>query len=120
MKYILFLIFNFYIYKSMKIKLFRDLNENYSKSVDDKEYNEILGYDSNITEYLVKLYSLWTDVEGLPPLSADEQDLSKLTNEQKEFLSAFIKIWDITDNLECKYVMPYFMSALKKGYYIKK
>lgn len=67
-------------------------------------YYEKLGYDQSINSYLVSLYGLWTDAENLEPLSADEHDRTKLTSQQNEFLDAFIKLWDLTDEFEWEYI----------------
>ena len=51
-------------------------------------------------DYLTNFYQLWTDVNHLPHLSADEIDTDELTSEQEDFLNSFIDIWDKTVNEE--------------------
>lgn len=80
----------------MEIKKF---NEQYN----DKPYYKELGYDKNILSYLAESYQLWCKAENLPQISADEQDINNLSKHEKDYIKAFIKLWDITDEFECKF-----------------
>jgi len=71
---------------------------------EQEKYWEIIGYDSPMSDYLSQCYGLWLEAEGLEPLSADEHDTENYTPEQKEFLSTFIKMWDIATNFEREYM----------------
>ncbi len=71
-----------------------------------EKYYEKLGYDNSLIGYLSSAYQLWCDAEGLEQLSGDEQDTSKLTDEQNKFLETFITIWDISQELENYYRAP--------------
>jgi len=74
-----------------------------NKVYENKEYYKELGYTDAISSYLSYAYQLWTDAEGLEQLSADEHDPDKLTTTQNEFLSAFMKLWNIVDEFEYIY-----------------
>ena len=82
----------------MKINKFNQLNES-----NEISYNKSLGYDMSMSDYLSKLYQLWTDAEGLPPVSADEQYSSELTKEQNSFLEKFIELWNSIEEIEQDY-----------------
>ena len=43
---------------------------------------------------LSEVYIKWCNDHNIPNVSADEQDRSKLTKEQKEWLDYFIEKWD--------------------------
>ena len=43
---------------------------------------------------LTEVYIRWCNDYNIPKVSADEQDRSKLTKEQKEWLDYFIEKWD--------------------------
>lgn len=89
----------------------------FSKIIENKTYNEELGYSKDITGYLSGAYQLWTDAEGLPQLSADEHDMDKLNHEQKKFILAFIEIWEIANEFEKIYIEPHFIASLKAKKY---
>lgn len=92
----------------MKIERFK-LNE--------MKYNQELGYDSSISDYLSSAYQLWSDAEGLPQLSADEHDTEDLTPEQQHFISAFINMWKIASEFEREYFNANFLTKLKARKY---
>lgn len=85
----------------MKIKRFNESS--------NTPYYQELGYDRNMLDYLSASYQIWTEAEGLPPLSADEHDKTNLTSEQSKYLTAFIELWDITDDFERIYSEPNFV-----------
>lgn len=83
----------------MKINKFNQLNE-----YNEVPYNVSLGYDMPMIDYLSKLYQLWTEAEGLPPLSADDLwSEAELTKEQHKFLEKFLELWDLTEGIEQDY-----------------
>ena len=82
----------------MRINKFNQINENTHKT-----YYEVLGYDMSMTDYLSKVYQLWTDAEELAQISADEQDTKVLTIEQNNFLKEFLKLWDMVGEFEHTY-----------------
>jgi hypothetical protein len=86
----------------MKIKKFNE-------SSNDQPYYKELGFDMDVTDYLAASYQLWTEAEGLPPLSADEYNREKLTPEQIKYLDAFIELWDITEDFENIYSKDNFV-----------
>jgi hypothetical protein len=45
-------------------------------------------------DQLTEVYIKWCNDYNIPNVSADEQDRSKLTKEQKEWLDYFIEKWD--------------------------
>lgn len=49
---------------------------------------------------LIELYAKWCATNNVPHISADElayPDAYELTNEQREWLNAFIILWDLTE-----------------------
>ena len=92
----------------MKIERFK-LNE--------MKYNQELGYDYSISDYLSSAYQLWSDAEGLPQLSADEHDMEDLTPEQQKFINSFIDIWEIVCDFEREYFNANFLTKLKARKY---
>lgn len=40
------------------------------------------------------MYVAWCKDEGLPVVSADEQDMETLTYDQKQVIDEFIEMWD--------------------------
>lgn len=87
----------------MKIKRFNESS--------DISYYKELGYDKSVLDYLAASYQLWTDAEGLPELSADEQHSDKLTDEQNKYLVAFMNLWDLTEDFESKYSQTNFVAG---------
>jgi len=49
---------------------------------------------------LSSIYADWCNDNKLPFVSADEQDTTKLTNEQNEWLREFIDIWNNQENVD--------------------
>ena len=92
----------------MKIKRIYEQNE---------KYNILLGYEHSIQDYLSFSYREWLDAEGLPQLSADEHNTDDLTHDQRTYLEAFIKIWDITSDFEYEYTKDEFITNLKAKKY---
>ena len=45
-------------------------------------------------DLLVQVYENYITEQGLPPLSADEQDFNELTDSQFKWIEAFQIIWD--------------------------
>tara|TARA_R100000742_G_C4264242_1_gene82130 strand:- start:795 stop:974 length:180 start_codon:yes stop_codon:yes gene_type:complete len=45
-------------------------------------------------DLLAEIYRNYITAEGLPPLSADEQDFNQLTEEQITWIEAFEILWD--------------------------
>ena len=45
-------------------------------------------------DLLAEVYRKYTREQGLPFLSADEQDFNELTDSQVKWIEAFIIIWD--------------------------
>ena len=78
----------------------------------DDKYYKILGYNASMLDYLSGSYQVWTEAEGLEQISADEQDIDKLTVEQNEYISAFIKLWDIASDFESEYYRDNFTAKL--------
>ena len=85
----------------MKIKRFNESS--------NTPYYKELGFDMGISDYLAASYQLWTESEGLPPLSADEHDKEKLNLEQIKYLDAFMELWDITEDFERTYLQDAFV-----------
>ena len=46
-------------------------------------------------DLLVQVYENYITEQGLPPVSADEQDKSELTIEQVRWIEAFENLWDL-------------------------
>jgi hypothetical protein len=84
---------------------------------EEGKYYEYLGYDADMTDYLSSAYQLWSDAEGLPQLSADEHDTNNLTHDQRTYLEAFIKLWDLTSDFEHEYSKDDFITNLKAKKY---
>tara|TARA_B100000508_G_scaffold132202_1_gene120934 strand:+ start:222 stop:395 length:174 start_codon:yes stop_codon:yes gene_type:complete len=45
-------------------------------------------------DLLAEVYRKYTTEQGLPCVSADEQDFNELTDSQVKWIEAFIIIWD--------------------------
>ena len=45
-------------------------------------------------DLLAEVYRKYTTEQGLPCLSADEQDFNELTESQRSWIEAFIIVWD--------------------------
>ena len=45
-------------------------------------------------DLLAEVYRKYTTEQGLPCLSADEQDFNELTDSQVKWIEAFIIVWD--------------------------
>ena len=84
---------------------------------NEKNYYQELCYDKTVLDYLSESYQLWCDAEGLEPLSAEEFDLSKLTKEQAEYITAFITLWEITEDFEKKFNDENFVAEIKSRKY---
>ena len=84
---------------------------------ESETYYEELGYDEYMTTYLSKAYEIWCAAEDLEFLSADEFDLRKLTDQQAEYIKAFITLWDITVKLEYKYDNNNYVADLRSKKY---
>ena len=82
----------------MKINKFSQLNES-----NEISYNNLLGYDMSMIDYLSKSFQLWTDAEDLPPKSADEYSIDELTDVQYDYIKKFIILWDLTEEFERDY-----------------
>ena len=54
----------------------------------------------NIINKLTDIYTKWCDDNKVPFVSADEQDTTKLTEKQKEWLEEFIEVWDKSNDVE--------------------
>jgi len=72
------------------------------ESSTNKTYYDELGHDMSMLDYLSNFYDLWCDSEGLEKISADEHDRESLTEQQNDFLDAFLELWGITDQFEYK------------------
>ena len=46
-------------------------------------------------DLLVQVYEDYVTKQGLPYVSADEQDKSDLTIEQVRWIEAFVQLWDL-------------------------
>ena len=46
-------------------------------------------------DLLVQVYENYITEQGLPPVSADEQDKSELTIEQVRWIESFENLWDL-------------------------
>ena len=46
-------------------------------------------------DLLVEVYENYVTAQGLPPVSADEQDKSELTTEQVRWIESFETLWDL-------------------------
>ena len=46
-------------------------------------------------DLLVEVYENYVTAQGLPPVSADEQDKSELTTEQVIWIESFQTLWDL-------------------------
>ncbi len=46
-------------------------------------------------DLLCEVYGKYIAQQGLPPVSADEQDKSELTIEQVRWIEAFENLWDL-------------------------
>ena len=46
-------------------------------------------------DLLVEIYEKYITEQGLPFISADEQDKSELTTEQVKWIEAFETLWDL-------------------------
>lgn len=86
----------------MKVKRFNENTEN-------EPYYKELGYDMCMLDHLAASYQVWTDAEGLEPMSADELIFEELSDEQRNYVDAFLKIWDLTEDFEHKYSAPNFV-----------
>jgi len=53
-----------------------------------------------IISKLTDIYTKWCDDNKVPFVSADEQDTTKLTEKQKEWLEEFIEVWDKSNDVE--------------------
>ena len=49
---------------------------------------------------LTDIYKKWCQNNNVPLVSADEQDTTKLTNEQNEWLREFIDIWNNQEDVD--------------------
>tara|TARA_B100000902_G_C27061969_1_gene789576 strand:- start:48 stop:227 length:180 start_codon:yes stop_codon:yes gene_type:complete len=49
----------------------------------------------NEIDLLCEVYGKYIASQKLPPVSADEQDLSELTKEQVKWIESFITLWDL-------------------------
>jgi hypothetical protein len=51
---------------------------------------------------LVDIYNKWGDKENLQPLSSADEEIRRdnITNEQRDWLIKFIRLWDITEQKE--------------------
>jgi hypothetical protein len=51
---------------------------------------------------LVDIYNKWGDKENLQPLSSADEEIRKdnITNEQRDWLIKFIRLWDLTEQKE--------------------
>jgi hypothetical protein len=51
---------------------------------------------------LVDIYNKWGDKENLQPLSSADEEMLKdnITNEQRDWLIKFIRLWDLTEQKE--------------------
>jgi hypothetical protein len=51
---------------------------------------------------LVDIYNRWGDKENLQPLSSADEEMRKdnITNEQRDWLIKFIRLWDLTEQKE--------------------
>jgi hypothetical protein len=51
---------------------------------------------------LVNIYNKWGDKENLQPLSSADEEIRKdnITNEQRDWLIKFIRLWDLTEQKE--------------------
>jgi hypothetical protein len=51
---------------------------------------------------LVDIYNRWGDKENLQPLSSADEEIRKdnITNEQRDWLIKFIRLWDTTEQKE--------------------
>ena len=51
---------------------------------------------------LVDIYNRWGDKENLQPLSSADEEMRKdnITNEQRDWLIKFIRLWDLTEQNE--------------------
>tara|TARA_Y100001970_G_scaffold152629_1_gene186902 strand:- start:241 stop:414 length:174 start_codon:yes stop_codon:yes gene_type:complete len=45
-------------------------------------------------DLLAEIYRKYITEQGLPPVSADEQDFNELTESQRSWIEAFQIIWD--------------------------
>ena len=46
-------------------------------------------------DLLVQVYENYLTAQGLPMVSADEQDLNELTTEQVRWIESFQTLWDL-------------------------
>ena len=53
-----------------------------------------------IINKLTDIYTKWCDDNKVPFVSADEQDTTKLTEKQKEWLKEFIEVWGQGEDVE--------------------
>ena len=47
------------------------------------------------TDLLAEVYRNYITEQGLPPVSADEQDFNQLTDSQRSWIEAFQILWDV-------------------------
>ncbi|WP_415912468.1 hypothetical protein [Neptuniibacter sp. QD37_11] len=55
---------------------------------------------ANLSQHLVNLFTEWCDANGLPHQSAEELQVVVKTEEQKQFLKAFIDLWNVVESPE--------------------
>jgi len=53
-----------------------------------------------IINKLTDIYTKWCEDNKVPCVSADEQDTTKFTEKQKEWLKEFIEVWGQGENVE--------------------
>jgi hypothetical protein len=54
---------------------------------------------SKMLDGLTDTYKEWCRLEGLPYVSADEQDSERLNVFQREWIGCFMRLWDATTRL---------------------
>ena len=63
----------------------------YNRKVNKEDTMQV--FDS--VDLLVETYENYLTKQGLPFVSADEQDLSELTTDQVRWIEAFQELWDL-------------------------
>ena len=63
----------------------------YNRKVNKEDTMQV--FDS--VDLLVETYENYLTKQGLPYVSADEQDLSELTPEQVRWIESFQQLWDL-------------------------